>query len=303
MNLPRNEFRMSITSSCNMQCTYCHNEGNVQSGRLSIDDIEKIVNAAKEYGIEEVRLTGGDPMVHPQIYEICDILHNKYGLRISINTNCVSYQKLKTLIMNGWINRVVVGLDYFDSAISKDSSIGVSSSVILDRILDIKNNGCDVSISTVFNDDYDNKKNIVDWCVKNGIRVKIIEIEKNEVYFSSDVNYLKMQHQIINGFKFDTIVIDELGEYNCYINNKKIVSFFPSFCRLRRCDLCKKIQMRITSSGFLKPCLYYDDQDEKIVNCSEKEIARKIGKVLKRTINYHIDNNCKKLSGGDDNEK
>lgn len=293
MHLPRNEFRMSITSKCNMKCVYCHNEGNKKTAILSKDNIEKIIKAAQRFGIEEVRLTGGDPLTHPQIYEICELLYNKYNLRISINTNCVAFDKLEELINAGWISRIVVGLDYFDAPISKNSPTGVSSKIILDRIIKIKEKGCNVSISTVFNNDYENKKNIVAWCIKNGIRVKIIEIEKNEICTHSEVEYLKMQSKIMKDFNFDNITVDELNEYNCYINGQKIVSFFPSFCRLRRCDLCKLIQMRITSTGILKPCLYYEDQEEKLTNCSEEEISKKIYKTLTRKINYHIEQSLK----------
>ncbi len=289
MNLPRNEFRMSITSECNMKCFYCHNEGNSKKAVLSKENIEKITKSSLFTDIKEIRLTGGDPLMHPQIYEICDMIHNKYNLKISINTNCVAFQKLYEIIKKGWVSRVVVGLDYFDASISKNSPIGISSKEILKRILIIKNEGCDVSISTVFNDDYENKKQIVKWCIDNGIRVKILEIARNEISKTSDIAFLKMQKQILEQFKFDNIIVDELNEYNCYINNKKIVSFFPSFCRLRRCDLCKQIQLRITSNGILKPCLYYDDQDENILNCNEEEISNKIYKVLTRKINYHID--------------
>lgn len=294
MKLPRNEFRMSITSACNMKCVYCHNEGNSKKATLSKDDIEKIVKASLFTGIEEIRLTGGDPLMHPQIYEICDMLYNKYNLRISINTNCVAFEKLYKLIQNGWISRVVAGLDYYDSLISKNSPIGISSKEILKRILIIKNAGCDVSISTVFDGDYENKKRIVKWCISNNIRVKVLEVEKNEISKESDKEFLKLQKEIIEQFNFDNIVVDELNEYNCYIGGKKIVSFFPSLCRLRRCDLCKKIQLRITSDGVLKPCLYYDDQDEKIIDCDNNEISSKIVKTLTRKINYHIDENLMK---------
>lgn len=291
MNFPRNELRMSITSGCNMKCVYCHNEGNCKQSILSIDDIEKIVKCAKKIGLEEVRLTGGDPLTHPNIYEICELLHNKYGLKISINTNCVAFDKLLPLVKNGWISRIVVGLDYIDAPVSKNSPVGVSSKVILERILELKKNNCDVSIATVFNNDYDNKEKIVKWCIDNNVRVKIIEIEKNEISKYSDLEYLKMQKRIMQSFNFDYIEKDDLEEYNCYINNKRLVSFFPSFCRLRRCDLCRKVQLRITSAGVLKRCLYYEDGDQCLANSTENEISKRMVKVLNGKINYHMDSN------------
>ena len=39
LQLPKNEYRISITSGCNMKCVYCHNEGNKVINELSKDDI------------------------------------------------------------------------------------------------------------------------------------------------------------------------------------------------------------------------------------------------------------------------
>ena len=293
MNLPRNELRLSITSACNMKCVYCHNEGNCKTSMLSIDNIDKIVQSALNFGLEEVRLTGGDPLTHPHFQEICELLHNKYHLRISVNTNCVAFDKLEPLIEKGWISRVIVGLDYFDAPISKNSPVGVSSATILKRVLRIRDLGCNVSVDTVFNDDYENKKQMVEWGIKNGIRIKIIEIERNEICAHSDIEYLKMQKEIMKSFPFEKISVDHLEEYNCYINGKKIVSFFPSFCRLRKCHFCRMVQLRITSAGVLKNCLYYNDIDENILNEDVEDINKKFEKVLNSKVNYYMDDSLK----------
>ena len=81
------------------------------------------------------------------------MISEKYNLDIGINTNCIEIEKLIYMIKHKWINRVIVGLDYFDKDISKNSPVGVSSKQILDNILKIKSFGCDVSISSVYNDD------------------------------------------------------------------------------------------------------------------------------------------------------
>ncbi len=289
MNLPRNKIRLSITSSCNMQCVYCHNEGNCNKSMLSVDDIDRIVQSALNFGLEEVRLTGGDPLTHPEFNKICELLHDKYHLRISINTNLVAFNKVKPLIEKGWINRLTVGLDYFDAPISKNSPIGFSSEIILERVKKVQKLGCNVSIDTVFDNNYDSIIKIVEWCIKNGIRVKIIEIEKNEICSHSNIEYLKMQKKIMEKFAFDNICVDELEEYNCYINGKKLVSFFPSLCRLRKCHFCRRVQLRITSTGVLKNCLYYDDIDENILLDDVEEINKKFTKVLTSKVNYHMD--------------
>ena len=282
-NLPKNEFRISIISSCNMKCIYCHNEGNKKNSILTINDIKKIMDNAYGLNMKNVRLTGGEPLIHPQIFEICQMLSNDYGLKVGINTNCIEIDKILQLIENGWIDRIIVGLDYYDNIVSKKSPIGKSSKKILDNIIKIKKTGCNVTISTVYNNDYNNIYNLVSWCISNHIRIKIIELIKNEIHDESDEKYLKMRNQIINDFNFN-IKINELEECDCYNDDEKIVSFFQSLCRLRRCDLCKKIHLRITSNGEIKQCIHYDDDDKDILN---KNARKNILNEIDSEVNYH----------------
>lgn len=57
VEIPRNQYRMSIISSCNMRCVYCHNEGNNSVSMLKIEDIEKIIKDSKGFGLKAIRLT------------------------------------------------------------------------------------------------------------------------------------------------------------------------------------------------------------------------------------------------------
>ena len=283
--LPRGQYRISITSGCHMKCVYCHNEGNKTVALLTVNQIKKIIDSSKDVGLEEIRLTGGDPLTHPNIFEICRMISEEYHLKISINTNGILIDKLLYMIDNGWIQRVVIGLDYFNGNISKNSPIGLSSKEILNNILKIKSKNCNVSIATVYNGNYKEIYNIVNWCIENQIRVKIIEEEKNEISEYSSIGYIQMRDKFFDEFPLDKN-IDALDEINGYINNVKIVSFFPSLCRLRRCDLCQKIQLRITSNGIIKHCIFYDNQD---LNIFEGDPELNIKRSLQMPIDYHYD--------------
>lgn len=285
MEIPRNQYRISITSGCNMKCVYCHNEGNVNNNKLSKNNIEKIIIHSKQFGLEEVRLTGGDPMTHQDIVSICKMIKDQYDLKIGINTNCVNYDNLLDLSKNGYINRIVVGLDYFDGKISKNSPIGLSSQIILSRIKELRNYVNDISIDIVYSNNEDDIYNIINWGIENKIRVKVIEIEKNEISNKSSCEYLQLMKNIIDKFQLETRY-DENEELNGYLDNVLIVSFFHSLCRLRRCDICKKIQLRINCEGIAKPCIFYDNQD---VNLLNGDICDNIQKVLTRKVDYHYD--------------
>ena len=288
MNLKSQEYRLSITSACNMKCEYCHNEGNSHCSMLTPEDVDKILADSYNIGLKTIRLTGGDPLVSPYIEDICKLIKEKYGLKISINTNGILIKRILKLIEKKYISRVVIGLDYVDKEVSKNSPIGVPSKQILDNILAIKKTGINVSISTVFNDNYEDIRKIVEWGINNKVRVKVIEVENNEISDSSSSQYLEMQESIISDFNLDR-QIDKIGETNGYIKNLKIVSFFHSLCRLRRCDICKDIQCRITSDGTMKACLYYNNQDENLLE--EDNNRQKILRFINRQVDYHYDSN------------
>ena len=288
--LPKNEFRISITSACNMKCAYCHNEGNKSINQLSLGDIELLIKESYDLGLEQVRLTGGEPLVHKQIFDICQMLSESYGLKVGINTNLIEIDKLLYMIKKGWIYRVVVGLDYFNNIISKQSTIGVSSTKVLNNIIKIKKTGCNVNISTVYNGDYDNIFNLASWCIKNEIRLKILEPVINEISSLSDSNYIKMRDKLLNELNLEIKLDSEYKEVQGVINEKNVITFFHSHCRLRECDLCKQMHLRVTSTGKLKTCLHYDEED---IDYRIGNVHDNIVKVLKRSVNYHNDNKVK----------
>lgn len=203
------------------------------------------------------------------------MLTEKYGLKVGINTNCIEYEKLKEIVANGWCKRVVVGLDYFDGIISKRSPIGISSKEVLKNISELKKFGCDVSISKVYCDDEENTMALVDWAIKNKIRIKIIEIVKKERFESTSREYIEIEKKILNKYAMN-VQIDEFNEVNGYIDNIRAITFFHSHCRLGECDICKKIHLRVTSTGMLKQCMYTDEDD----------ICYKVGNVQKNIERY-----------------
>ena len=117
-NIPSGYVRFSITSVCNMNCDYCHNEGNHSIDELSIDNILLIVDKIMKYGVRRIGLAGGEPLMHKDIEEICHNIKNKYPhITLRINTNGVEIDTLLRLITLGYIEKVTFGVDYFDEQI------------------------------------------------------------------------------------------------------------------------------------------------------------------------------------------
>src|SRR5918911_1321312 len=67
------DLRISVTDRCNFRCVYCMPEEGMQwlkrDTLLSFDEIERLARVGVELGIEEIRLTGGEPTLRPGLPE------------------------------------------------------------------------------------------------------------------------------------------------------------------------------------------------------------------------------------------
>ena len=101
-------IRMSITEVCNFKCGYCLPNGyqaDKSDNRkfLNIDEIRRLAKGFSELGVQKIRLTGGEPTVRKDFYEIVKILKNETSIKkIVITTNGYHLdQKAKLLIDSG----------------------------------------------------------------------------------------------------------------------------------------------------------------------------------------------------------
>ena len=76
-------IRLSITDVCNFRCTYClpqgyrKNPGDMRSF-LSAEEISRLVKALSELGVCKIRLTGGEPTVRKDFFDILKDLKQNF---------------------------------------------------------------------------------------------------------------------------------------------------------------------------------------------------------------------------------
>src|SRR3954449_2153969 len=86
--------RISVTDKCNLRCTYCMPaEGLQWLGRdeiLSFEEIARLVRVLADLGVDEVRLTGGEPLVRRDLPQLVEMLAAVDGVQdLSLTTNGV----------------------------------------------------------------------------------------------------------------------------------------------------------------------------------------------------------------------
>ena len=105
-------MRISVTSSCDLNCFFCHSEG-IGSGAgdlMTPKEIERIARIGMSFGIESVKLTGGEPMLRRDILEIVERL-GRLGLKdLSMTTNGFRLAELAPDLKRLGLKRVNVSL-------------------------------------------------------------------------------------------------------------------------------------------------------------------------------------------------
>lgn len=109
-------LRISITDKCNFRCVYCMPAEGLpwlpRSEILTYEEISRIARVGAELGIEQIRLTGGEPLVRRDVPELVRMLKGIPGLRsLSLTTNGVLLPKLAGPLAEAGLTRINVSLD------------------------------------------------------------------------------------------------------------------------------------------------------------------------------------------------
>jgi len=108
--------RISVTDKCNFRCTYCMPaEGLEWLGRdeiLSFEEIARLVGVLARLGVDEVRLTGGEPLIRRDLPELVGMLSATEGVRdLSLTTNGVLLDRFAGPLVEAGVQRLNVSLD------------------------------------------------------------------------------------------------------------------------------------------------------------------------------------------------
>jgi GTP 3',8-cyclase len=109
-------LRVSVTDKCNFRCRYCMPaEGLEWLGRdeiLSFEEIERLVGLLAAMGVDEIRLTGGEPLVRRDLPVLVEKLARIAGVRdLSLTTNGVLLDRLAGPLVAAGLRRLNVSLD------------------------------------------------------------------------------------------------------------------------------------------------------------------------------------------------
>jgi cyclic pyranopterin phosphate synthase len=118
--------RISLTDRCNFDCVYCHNEGlgdtrgpmAPQDDEMDTDDVVRFLEVAREFDVDAVKFTGGEPMLREDLAEI--VARTPAGMETSLTTNGTFLPGRAEELVDAGLDRVNVSQDAMDPEAFKE---------------------------------------------------------------------------------------------------------------------------------------------------------------------------------------
>src|SRR5947208_15332739 len=109
-------LRVSVTDKCNFRCRYCMPAEGLEwlprDEVLSYEEIARLVRVLATMGVDEVRLTGGEPLVRRDLPVLVSMLAQTPGVDdLSLTTNGVLLDRLSGPLVEAGLKRINVSLD------------------------------------------------------------------------------------------------------------------------------------------------------------------------------------------------
>lgn len=140
-------LRLSVTDRCDFRCQYCMTEDMrflPRKAVLSEDELVRLARLFVELGVEKIRLTGGEPLIRPDIVSIARRLHTIEGVKeLVLTTNGSQLTHLAKPLVDAGVSRINVSLD----TLCETQFAELSRTGSLDNVL----SGIDAAIDAGFN--------------------------------------------------------------------------------------------------------------------------------------------------------
>ncbi len=112
-------LRISVTDHCNLRCVYCMPAEGMQwlprDELLTYEEFTEVARAALTFGIDEFKLTGGEPLVRKDLDRLVRMLRALPSTReISLTTNGLLLDRYAASLRDAGLDRVTVSMDTLD---------------------------------------------------------------------------------------------------------------------------------------------------------------------------------------------
>ena len=263
---PVESIRISVTRECNLDCFYCHLEGEPSqtSTDMTPEEIQRIVNKAASFGIRKVKLTGGEPLLREDIPEIVKRIKDTPGVEeVSMTTNGLLLAGYGERLKEAGLARVNVSLDTLEpDKFTQITGLDALEEAIrgIEEASKAGLRPVKVNMVLLKGINEDEVTNMIRLAREKNTILQIIELEspdEDELYNAYHVDLSSVEDLLEN--MAEKITVRRMHHRKKYhLRNGGEVEIVKPMHNTEFCRHCNRI--RVTSDGKLKPCLFrYDN--------------------------------------------
>ena len=110
-----NYLRISVTDRCNLRCNYCMPQEEYvwlpRQELLTFEEIARLVEVFTSLGVEDVRLTGGEPLLRRELPQLVRMLAANPRIRdLALTTNGILFAEQGKELRDAGLHRVTLSL-------------------------------------------------------------------------------------------------------------------------------------------------------------------------------------------------
>lgn len=286
-------LRLILTQECTYNCSMCHKEGihSKKENLLTNEDFAYIYEIAnKEYGINKVNLTGGDPLLRDDIQDLLIKLKQK-NAKITMTTN--GYLLDKNIEIGNLLNKLNISVhslnkEKFEELCGKkDSFEKVINNIKMFRDqYPTLNIGINTTIIKGINSDEKEIEELIEMAGLLKVELKFIELYPKNAKEFVPIHTLE---PILKKLGF-YIVKSEFRK-NIYTNKKQIITLTRCTCsvvcdKANKKEACKNNNdLYITPDGKISLCRKIEDEIDILVQTKDKnneELILRLDTALKQ---------------------
>ena len=267
------DLRVSLTDRCSLRCTYCmpfnFDKWLPSETMLTATELVKVIEIAVSQGIKEVRLTGGEPLLRPDIVEIVSRINSlENAPELSMTTNGVALAKVAQQLADAGLRRINISLDTLDWERFKRLTFRDRYDDVIEGIAAARVAGLEpIKINTVLMRDIngDEALPLLKWALSENLNLRFIEQMPLDAGDAWTRNNLITAEEIFSQLnaEYELTPVADRGSSPAeefYVNGGTatvgiIASVTRSFCA--NCD-----RMRLTSDGQLRNCLFSNTETD-----------------------------------------